>query len=543
MDDHEAEDAAFEERLRLRREAAQQRWGSRQGLIRLNDRPQREVFQGLKRSLPSLRDAERLFDHVEARLGDRAVRDVWATSNERCLLLRDPERPDWFLPQRLLYLIVDWAQPEAPFMPMEVPPHIQRLIDRQKAREALEAAASPPPPAAEVVPLSPGGVPGRFCIHEGPANIDITFGQRGAFEMASLTGGDIYSGGSPEVNPYILDPHARPPQVPPLSLLTRDQIGREGVSLEELAELVVALRPEQADRGRVWLPTAQPGTVTGAWARGLNNLKNAEWEGRLPEGTGWVVIDAWNGTASATGPTLEDAAAAWHLRVCEAQPLPPVENAPPPPPPLPLEDDDPPDPSRAANQAPAAEGADVVDLPDPAREGTVVGGGTFHFEFHPPVILAWPPPRPENVPAIAVPLPPTPPVPESLVDAGFTRALRLFGDHGDVGFAFVRAEHRGFTLIGDDAVAALDLPQLEAAIAQVDQRSRDEYVDPFGHGDPWEDPRYPVQVMYYRVWDDLGRSPEFQGGGMAWQAELAPRGWGIGLRHQVMRVRYVRTRT
>lgn len=67
------EDAAYEERVRLWREAEERKWASRKGLVKVGARPQREVTQGFRRSHPSARDAARLFELVEAGLGERAV--------------------------------------------------------------------------------------------------------------------------------------------------------------------------------------------------------------------------------------------------------------------------------------------------------------------------------------------------------------------------------------------------------------------------------------------------------------------------------------
>jgi hypothetical protein len=131
-------------------------------------------------------------------------------------------------------------------------------------------------------------------------------------------------------------------------------------------------------------------------------------------------------------------------------------------------------------------------------------------------------------------------VPETLAALGFTRVLRLVGEFGDVGFAFLREDERGYTMVGDDALGALDVETMEDEIARVDAKSREDFVDFFGRGNPYEKPSYPVQVTSYRVWDDLGRGAEFRGGGVGWQAEVSPTGWDLAHRHLVTRVRYHR---
>ena len=94
-----------------------------------------------------------------------------------------------------------------------------------------------------------------------------------------------------------------------------------------------------------------------------------------------------------------------------------------------------------------------------------------------------------------------------------------------------------FTLVGDDAVAAIDPTIFEAELSRISAEVRAEYVDYFNRGEPWENPEYPVAIQHYRVWDDMGRSPELRGGGSAWQVALGEHGWALGMRHGVMRVR------
>lgn len=516
-DPHAAEDAAYEERARQHRERVMATWRARQGLVRLNGRPARLAVAALRRSLPSFRDASHLFDLVEAGLGERAERDPWATPNERCLLLRDPEHPSWYLPRRLIYLQEDYRAPDPLPMHVELPERIKRIVARQKAKEP------PPAPKEEVVvPLSPGGRPGRLCVYEGPAYVDLTFGERGELGACMMTAGDPTSLGAGD-EPFTLDPELRSSPPPPLSLLLQDEALGEGVGVEVLAALVLGLHPERADRGRVHLPAVQPGTVTGAWTRGLWNLREAEWAGRVPDEPGWLLIDAWNGAAVTTGPTLPEAFAAWQALVREVQPLPPVE-------------------------APAAEvpEPEPPEPPEPAaapREDVVVAAtGMIRLELHPPVRLDWPTPRPEHVPAVAVPVPARPPVPPSLVALGFTRTLRLFGEHGETGHAWIREDPEGLTVIGDDALPVLVLDTLEADLDRIDARTREEWVDWGGRGNPWTNPQYPVHLSSYRVRDDTCRRPELRQGQMSWQGELAPRGWGIEHRHLVTRVRQVLVR-
>lgn len=71
---------------------------AREGLVPLGTLTIDEALDWMRRSLPRVQDAIRLFDLVEERLSEHGVRDVWANDRERCLLVRDVERPDWYLP-------------------------------------------------------------------------------------------------------------------------------------------------------------------------------------------------------------------------------------------------------------------------------------------------------------------------------------------------------------------------------------------------------------------------------------------------------------
>lgn len=522
------EDAAYEERLRRHREEVERKWGGRPGLVALDARPQADAIGALRRSLPAMRDAERLFDLVFAGLGARAVLDVWATANERCLLVRDRDRPEWLLPHRFLYLIVDWKEPEYDGPPMSmdgIPPVVQRAMARRQAEWDAR-----PKPDELVVALAPGGRPGRLRISEEPAFVTLTYRDDGRLGSCHSSAGDPYMAGQADERPFTIDPCARPPQVPPPSLLLDPSLDPAGMSVAALAERVLAMRPDQADRGRVRVPVPQPGNAIGAWSRGLMNLRSAEWAGELGDAGGWAVADAWNGAAIAVGPDFDAAYAAWRALVAQVQPLPPVEGRAPAPPPPP---DDAIEPEEPLPDGP-------IPLP---RDGELrIATGPIHIELHPPVVMAWPEPRPEHVPAAIVPIPARCAMPARLEAAGFDRVLRLFGEDGQVGFAFVRDEPGGFTLVGDDAAAVLDLDTLEADMARIDEAARNDWFGPSGKqdDDPFVRPKHPVRTFTYQVWDDLWRTPALRGGGMGWGGALGEQHWGLERRHGVMRVRYVR---
>lgn len=485
-------------------ELGRRRWRERTGLVQLGTLPAQDAWSAVKRSLPRIQDAMRLVDLVESRLGDRVERDIWCTPNETCLLLRDPDRPGWYLPRRLIYFAVDIPPEPEPTFADSIPLEVQEAF--KKARQGPEG----------VLPL-PGARTGRLAIYEGDAYIDIRWNARGLFEQWSATRGDHTLGDNGE--PFHTDPFLRPPPALPLTLLTRDDLDPQGHSLDELADMIAELKPEMAEKTRVYCPAVQPGMVIGAGMSGLTNLRRAAWDGRVSGEAGWVVIDGWNGTALAEGATFEEATAAWHELVRRVQPLPPVEPPPPPPPEEPFE-----------------EGSETTE-----KDGVTTHRMAMRIEIHPPRYLPWPDPRPENVPAMALPLLPAPEIPESLLRIGFNRVLRLFGDRGNCAFAFVRDEDRGFTLIGDEAVPALDLPTLDETLDRIDAEARAdlESRDYFRERNQFLRPEYPIFERDYRAWDQTGRFPELASTSTGWSAGLGQHAWDADLRHRLRRVRYL----
>lgn len=521
----EAEDRAFVARQKARHEANAAAINAREGVVLLSDRPRMERITSVKRSIPGSRDAHRLVDLVIEGLGERCELDLWSASFERCLLLREEGQPGWYLPQRLLTM-VDEPMPSHSgglgFFNMHIPERIKRRQARMTAWEAEEAEEAPPKPEPEPTPLAlaPGGSPGRLRLHEGAAYLEIVYDERGAIKETCSTMGDSHGYGDWRTEPFALDTLARPPQVPPISLLLDPSLQPEGIPLAELAQLVCASDLAGRNAGRVYMPCPQPGTVTGSWARGLRSLKEAEWRGEIgPEG-GYVVIDAWNGTALVVGADRPTAFEAWQEEIRAVQPLPPV------PPPVVERPEPEPEPEPEPIHPPA---------PPADNETTIVSSGVIEFTWVPPVDIPWPAPRPENVAAVALPLPALPPVPSILREIGFTRALRLFGEQGQVGFTFMCEMPDGLLFIGDDALAAIDLerlfPEMYRIAAEVLESSRS-----FPRGSPADDPQYPITVHTYRVWDWLGRAPELAGAGTSWGEAFSFPALGPEARHQVIRV-------
>lgn len=480
-------------------EEVQRRMRERAGLVRLGERTHDEAIQAIRRSLPRTVDAVRLFEGVELRLGDGAARDFWAFPNERALLVRDRDRPGWWLPHRLVYLDLDRHVPPEPKSPLDDWPPLPPIDD-----EKLLPLAAPAPPA-------------RLRIDLGPAYFEGLFDERGRIHQTVSTCGDTFCSRGNE--PFVLDPHARPPQAPPLPLLVRDDLDPSGHPVDEVADWVAALRPEEADRGRVWVPVPTPGGVTGSWTRGLWNLRLAAWHGQLdPGAAGWAVADAFNGAAVATGPTFDEAVAAWRALVARVQPLPPVERE--------VELPEPTEPSEPTSEY------------DPE---TGVSRSSLRIVWFPPVTMTWPEPRPENVPAVAVPIEAAPEVPAALAARGYARVLRLFGDYGESGFAFVRDRPDGYDVIGDSAAEAIDPETLDAELDELDRVQHAEYLTMgmFADCEPWNDPKYPMHLGNYQAWDASGRIPDLKRVGGQWGAELTVHVWDANVRYAIVRVRFL----
>ncbi|MEQ1504250.1 MAG: hypothetical protein ABMB14_18555 [Myxococcota bacterium] len=478
----------------------QRRLRERTGLVRLGVRARDEAFEAIRRSVPRTVDAVRLFDLVEQRLGDRAARDFWVFPNERALILRDPARPGWWLPHRFVYLDVDrQVQPEPPGPFGDWPP-------------------LPEPVEQSLLPLTVPAPPARLRIDLAGSYFEALFDHRGAIHQTVSSTGDLFGVGRSD-EPFVYDPFGKPPQPPPLPLLTRDDLDPSGHPVDELAEWVTALRPDEADRGRVWVPVPTPGGVTGAWTRGLWNLRLAAWDGQLDARPGWAVADAFNGAAVAAGPTFDDAVGAWRALVARVQPLPPVERE------VGLPEGPHPEPTEPTSTYDAETGVSMSEMT---------------FVWVPPVKMTWPEPRPENVPAAAIPLDPAPEVPDALASRGYGRVVRLFGEHGDTGFVFVRDEPDGYTVIGDSAAAAIEPRTLDDELDELDRLQQAEYLTMpmFADREPWNDPSYPVHIANYQAWDATGRFPELRRVGGAWAEAFQVHPWDVGMRHLIQRIRF-----
>lgn len=472
-------------------------YAKREGLITVSVLPQHDAHQAILRSLPRVSEAIRLRDQVVAVMGDRLVPDVMAGKGNSLLFLRDRDVPAFVISHPLLMLDANVPPPPPiPMAPLELPEHL-------RAKEPPE----PPPERPRILP-GPDKFPGKLKLAEGPAYIEISYGEDGTKVETVQSGGDTWTWGyHHEDRPFAVDPFAKPAQYPPVGLYCRGDLDPAGHDIDTLAGMVAELDPGRFVKGRVYVPVPTPGGASGCWMRGLWRLREALWDGRIGEDeAGWVVIDAWTGSVAVVGATLADAFAAWKEAVAAAQPLPPRD-------PKPAAMPDTPD------EEPSSEY-------DEEKKTARFSTGTIHFVSVPRVTLDWPEARPENVPAIAVPLATAAPIPAGWGGYGFTRRLRLIGEHGEVCTAFVRDEGDGaFTLIGEGAIPALDPTTLDAELDRIDDDRRRDIEETWfpGRPSPYTNPEYPWVSPGYRAWDDLGRTPKLREGGIGWSADVVPR--------------------
>ena len=470
--------------------------------------PVRDANAALRRSVPRTHDAVRLVDAIRELLGARGWLDPYAREGATKIALRDG---DWLLPGYLVTLHLDVDRPPPP-PPMEMPPELQAQVEAAQAASDAYRKRHPEP---DVVPLGPDQRSATLMLREGGAHYRFEYGLRGVRTETSTAGsGDRFS--TTQDSPFRFDPHARPPQLLPLGLLLRPELDPGGHPIEVLAAWIAELDIPGRQRLRARVPAAVPGGLDGVRGRGLRFLRERAWAEGLPEEAGWLVIDSFNGVALASGATLDEAHEAWLNEVESLQPLPPR--------PKPVELPEPQEPTASAS-ADEEEGSITIQM-----QATIV--------IVPEMEMPWPPARPENTPCLAVPIPALPPTPTRWTEAGFTRRVRLLGEHGECGFVLVRDEEEGWTLIGDALLDAVDPRELEPFFLAQDERNRSEHRDHFGHGSPWEQPRYPLKIISARAWDaSVGRWNEgLQSTSYSWTAGLGEWGWDVDRRLLAQRV-------
>lgn len=472
------------------RDQRRARLEGRTNLVELGHLEATTAYKALKRSLPRTDSAMRLMEAVEALLGDRGFRDPYIRDGAVKLGLWDG---DWLVAGHVASLALDVHRPPPP-EPMVLPEPLREMAARAQALMAAHREANPEP---EILPFGANQRPADLIIHEGPAHHLLRYDVRGVFYEAQAKGGGDPHYHDGRVQPHRIDPAARPPQLRPMSLLLREDLDPSGHSVEELARMVVAQDHAGRQPLRVRLPRPAPGGILGVRDRGLRGLKRAAAAGELPEEAGWLVADGITGDCWAWGPSLEAAHAAWLARL----------------------ETDPPEVPEPVEPPPLPEGPQQTTEAEADEEGKELTIKTrMTIVIQPDVILPWPEPDAEECPCVAVPVGPLRPTPAAWQDAGYTRRIRLFSEHGRTSLALVRDEADGHTLVGGELLDVLDPDELDASWEEARAKIRAEHVDHWGQGDPWEQPRYPWHFQEQRVWDDqVGRwNDGLRGAGYGW---------------------------
>jgi hypothetical protein len=264
------------------------------------------------------------------------------------------------------------------------------------------APPEPTPPRREIRMRGLG--PTELEIRDGPWQLTITYGEDGT----------------------VLET-ARSAELGALASLAPGGDEAPDSEVERLARRVCALAIQSRGPARVRMPVPLPSGVQGIWHCARNALRRALFDGQVPAAANWLAADGVTGSALAHGISRDHVLSEWLRVACRVKPRRQTPKDPPPP----------------------------FDLPPPG-EGRELGDGTFILSGPPAADVPWPELQPEDLPAAAValrPLPATQPPVGSW--------LRLLGERGSTALAILRRDPDGFTIIGEDALATIDLDHLD----------------------------------------------------------------------------------
>ena len=350
------------------------------------------VIHAIRGAIPTSRHATMLFDMVRGGLGDDAVLVTAADRTQLYLFRRDESGA--VVPQPLLSMSTTGRRGRV--LPLSWAPD-----------ESVE-----PPPRPGKAPALRNLGPAEITLHDGAQRFTVTYGDDGRWFETSR---------SASVAGF----------VPVVAALARG--GASPVDL--LASAVEALDIGRHGPGRVLYPTPLPGGVAVAWLKGLYAIRDALFDGRLPEGDGWVVADGYAGTALAWGATRDEALEAWRAEARSVRP----EPVKPEPPTEPLE----------------PEGVERLDVgPDGFGFLVRLRGSKADVE--------WPEPALENTPAVVIPLAAAPREPHP-----FGSWVRLLGRQGATVPTPRREDPGGFTLLGRGLAEVVDLDAIDAWVDAV----------------------------------------------------------------------------
>ncbi|MBL9026903.1 MAG: hypothetical protein JNL21_32205 [Myxococcales bacterium] len=451
----------------------------RSGLVPVGTVPIRAALRGIRRSLPTMRHARRVFDLVRDALGPRAFCEGHR-AHGFALFLRDDADPEWICVVPLLELLL---------IQRDFVMATWQNADPLRAEDAPDAPA--PLPSAEsdgpdIVPQGDEMTSGTLVFQEGRSSFELRYDARGVLRETGGTMGDSFIlGRYPARRPFTADPLARPPVVGPPSILCQPEL-EDGYTPEALAAIIVrAAQPPSTARVRV--PAPIPGGVRAAWMLALQGLREEAFAGSFGNGEGFVVVDGFAGTARALGPDRRAALDRWNAALFRERPKPPKEPVPSPPPPL----------------EPDAPRDEPLRADDGKLTRHSLGTFTLRIESRIPPI-PWPAAIPSNTPAALVELSAAPEVPEALRGIGFARVVRLIAGDGQVRHGFVRDEENGFVVVGEGVLDLIDPATFDEELETAEERQRDEAASFAAVVSPWIEFRW--SVARYTLFDDSRRA-------------------------------------
>lgn len=409
----------------------------------MNEFDDRDAFRAvhvIRDAVPTNVHAEMLFGLVTDLLGDAAWIETSDGGTKRVLFRREAPGSDTVVPWPLLSLCTTGRH--GIIVPMAGPDGTRFVPPRRPGR------------APKLRNLGPG----EILIHDGPQSVTLTYDDDGRWM-------EVTRGGPKETLWGAIDALAQ----------------RTANPVELLAGFLAEMDVRRHGPGLAYLPVPLPGGAQGVWLGGLFALRQAVFEGRVPEDAKWAVADGYTSTAIAWGATREDAMAAWRVEVERTRPFPAAPQEPP------------------------------VPLPKSSVETTSdPEAGTFRFA----VTMrgsrgdaAMPVPAPANTPAALIPLAPPPKRPPPV--GAWTR---LLGRSGATVHGALLRRGAGFLLIGERLAETLgpgDIPGLERDLdlidIEVDARPVPVFQRPPGLPDP---PKMTHTLRVYGVEDEADGEPK-----------------------------------
>jgi len=381
-------------------------------------RPEHEVTDAIGAALPTNRHAILLFEMVAEALGERAVVETAASRTRRLLFCREAPGSTAVIPWPLLKL--DTAGRTSTVIPLSGP-------------------EGDPPPRPGKAPRLQGLGPGEILLFDGPHSITVTYGEDGRwFEKSRSESPDALVGALA----VLADRNAQP--------------------VELLARYMASLDIARHGPCRLLLPAPLP-SIEGARNCGLFAIRDALFDGRIPETARCAVADAFDGSTLAWGERPDETLARWRTEVLRRKPRPP-------------------DPPRRRRPP----------------EGTVPGAFTI---TGPSSDIPWPDATPENTPAVLIPLAPVARSPWRGASV-----MRLLGGFGGTIQALMRRDADGFTLVGDGLIGLVDLDGIDAMLEEVQhfdhpaiEQAREAWLG--------ERPPYDTETTVYRLVDDSTLEP------------------------------------